>query len=433
MRRICFAFVTLAMLASACGGEEPPPVAPQPVTAPPPPPEPPKPEPPPAPPPKPSMAEMQKAAIADALKGLNGQDAKKFASVYADDGVISVAGLNEVNGRAAVEQNMTEWFETFKDVKLGFSRVWVKNETLVLEWVINGKHHGQLFGVKGTEQPIGHYGLSIVTMNADGKVASEHRYGELGTVMTQVGGAGAKAKPRPIPTIPATPETILSTGTPDEEKTVEVAKNILGALEAGKKEADFTNLLADDIEQDGLFHLEMSKGKDGAKKFYKSFTTAFPDAKFETTKSFAVGEYAIVESVLKATHKGALGTIQPTKKPIAIHITDVFKIKDGKAVRAWTYQNSLELQQQLGLFNVPAAGNVPASQATPAAAAKPAGGTTSAPAPKASGGGTGGGGGKGTGGGGGGGTGGGGGKDTGGGGGKGTGGGGGGGTGGGKK
>ena len=113
----------------------------------------------------------------------------------------------------------------------------------------------------------------------------------------------------------------------------------------------------------------MSKGKDGAKKFYKSFTTAFPDAKFEITKALAIGDYAIVESTLKATHKGALGTIQPTKKPIAIHLVDIFKIKDGKVARAWTYQNSLEMQQQLGLFNVAAAATPPASQATP----KPAG------------------------------------------------------------
>ncbi len=438
MRRFrdCVVLAALAAFAPVfgCGGEEPQPVAPHQAAPPPPPPptEPAKPEPPP-PPPKKSMAEMQKEAIGEALKGLNGQDPKKFASVYADDGVISVAGLNEVNGRAAIEQNMTEWFETFKDVKLGFSRVWVKNETLVLEWVINGKHHGELFGVKGTEQPIGHYGLSIVTVNPEGKVASEHRYGELGAVMTQVGGAGAKVKPRPIPAIPAAPETIMTTGAADEEKNVEVAKNVLASLEGGKKEADFTNLLADDVEQDGLFHLEMSKGKDGAKKFYKSFTTAFPDAKFETTKALGIGEYAIVESVLKGTHKGALGTIQPTKKPIAIHLVDIFKIKDGKVARAWTYQNSLEMQQQLGLFNVAQAGNVPASQATPAKPA--AAGASAAPAttPKAGGTGggggkdTGGGGGKGTGGGGGKGTGGGGGKDTGGGGGKGTGGGGGGG------
>ena len=437
MRRFrdCVVIAALAAFAPSlgCGGEEPPPAAPQAAIPPPPPPptEPAKVEPPPAP--KKSMAELQKEAIGQALVGLNGQDPKKFASVYAEDGVISVAGLNEVNGRSAVEQNMTEWFETFKDVKLGFSRVWVKGETLVLEWVINGKHHGELFGVKGTEQPIGHYGLSIVTMNADGKVASEHRYGELGAVMTQVGAAGAKAKARPIPSIPAAPETIVSTGAADEEKNLEVAKNVLAALEGGKKEADFTNLLADDVEQDGLFHLEMSKGKDGAKKFYKSFTTAFPDAKFETTKALAVGDYAIVESVLKGTHKGALGTIQATKKPIAVHLVDIFKIKDGKVARAWTYQNSLEMQQQLGLFNVAQAGNIPASQAapakaTPAAPAKP----VAAPAKPAAGGGggndTGGGGGKGTGGGGGGG---GGGKDTGGGGGKGTGGGGG--NGGGKK
>jgi predicted ester cyclase len=346
---------------------------------------------------------MQKEAIADALKAMNGQDARKFASVYADDGVISVAGLNEVNGRAAIQDNMKEWFETFKDVKLGYSRVWAKNEMLVLEWVINGKHHGELFGVKGTEQPIGHYGLSIVTVNSEGKAASEHRYGELGAVMTQVAGAGAKVKPRPIPPIPAAPETIVSASAPDEDKNVEVAKNVLATLEPGKKEADFTNLLADDIEQDGLFHLEMSKGKDGAKKFYKSFTTAFPDAKFEVGKALGIGDYAIVESVLKATHKGALGTIAATKKPIAIHIVDIFKMKDGKVARAWTYQNSLELQQQLGLFAMPAGAAVPASQAAPASPAKAGGAAPApaAPAPKASGGGTGTGGGKDTGGGGG--------------------------------
>jgi hypothetical protein len=152
MRRIRFALVALTAFAPvvACGGEEPPPAVPQPAVTTPPPPTNNEVPPPPPPAPKPSMAELQKEAIGEALKGLNGQDPKKFASVYADNGVITVAGLNEVNGRSSIEQNMSEWFETFKDVKLGFSRVWVKNEMLVLEWVINGKHHGELFGVKGT-------------------------------------------------------------------------------------------------------------------------------------------------------------------------------------------------------------------------------------------------------------------------------------------
>jgi steroid delta-isomerase-like uncharacterized protein len=391
MRRTLLATISLVMLAG-CGGEEPPPVAPPPppvatvappptVTSPPPPPA-----------PKPSLAELQQQGLGTALMGLNAHDPQKFASVYADDAVVSVAGLNEIDGRAGVAANMAEWFETFKDAKLGFSRVWVKGDTMAIEWVINGTLHGDLFGVKGADQPIGHYGLSIVTFNADGKVTKENRYGDLGTVMTQVG--GVKAKPRPIPEIPAKPDVVTAKGTPDEEKNVEIAKASLAALE-GKKEGDFLGALSDDIEHDGLFALETTKGKADAKKFYKSFTTAFPDAKFDVTRTLAIGDYAIVESVLKATQNGALGTIKATKKPIAIHLVDIFKIKDGKVVRAWTYQNSLEMQQQLGLFDVKA-GNVPASQATP----KVGGGT---------------GGGKGTGGGGG--------KDTGGGGGKGTGGG----------
>ncbi|MEA2747799.1 MAG: hypothetical protein QOI41_1942 [Myxococcales bacterium] len=404
---------TMPML-GACGGDEPRPVMPAPPVEPPPAPtvvEKPA-EPPPAP--KPSIAELQKAALGTALQGLNGHDPKMFASVYADDAIISVAGLNEVNGREAIAQNMAEWFEVFSKAKLGFSRVWVKGHAMVLEWVINGTHHGELFGVKGTEQPIGHYGLSIVHFNDEGKVQREDRFGELGAVMTQVGAAGAKAKPRPIPDVPAAPETIVATGT--EEKNLDVAKTVLTALE-NKKEADFTAALTDDVEQDGVFHLETSKGKDGAKKFFKSFTTAFPDAKFDVKKAFAIGDYAIVMSTMTATQKGALGQIPATKRPVAVHLVDIFKIKDGKVARAWTYQNSLEMQQQLGLFQV-TAGNVPASQAAPAAPKPGTGTTTPAPTtgPKAGGGGGGGG----TGGG----------KDTGGGGGKGTGGGSGGGTGG---
>jgi len=400
MRRVALALAVVSLFSLAACGEDPPPVVPQapPVAAPPPPPtvEPVKETP---PPPKPSLAEMQKLGMATALQGLNGHDPKMFASVYADDAVISVAGLNEVNGREGVAQNMAEWFETFSKAKLGFSRVWVKGDVMVFEWVINGTHHGELFGVKGTEQPIGHYGLSVVQFNADGKVAREHRYGELGTVMTQVN-TGAKAKPRPIPEVPAGPETIIAKG--DEDKNVDVAKAALAALESNKKEADFTAVLTDDVEQDGVFHLETSKGKDGAKKFYKSFTTAFPDAKFEVTRALAIGDYAIVESTLKATQKGVLGSIQPTKKPIAVHLVDIFKMKDGKIARAWTYQNSLEMQQQLGLFNVANAGATPASQAVPAKPGTAAPATPAAPTPKAGGAaGTGGGGGKDSGGGGG--------------------------------
>ena len=41
--------------------------------------------------------------------------------------------------------------------------------------------------------------------------------------------------------------------------------------------------------------------------------------------------------------------------------------EDHAIVRVWTYQNSLELQEQLGLFDVKAPGNIPAAPAAPPA------------------------------------------------------------------
>ncbi len=298
------------------------------------------------------MAELQQAAMAQALAALNGHDAKKFSEVYAENATVSVAGLNELWGRDAVEQNMKEWFETFSNIKLGFRRVWVRGSNLIIEWVINGKHTGELIGVKGQDNPIGHYGLSIVWFDEEGKVKRENRYGELGTVLTQVG--AAKAKPREIPPVPEKPEMIVSKGGPEEQKALESAQALHGALQR-KSEAAFLGALADDIQYEGVLFLETVKGKAEAKKFFGGVTRAFPDLKLTNANSWGIGSYAIVEYSMSGTHKAALGALPASKKKIDVHLVDVYEMKDGKAVRAWTYQNSVELMTQVGAFEAPVA------------------------------------------------------------------------------
>jgi steroid delta-isomerase-like uncharacterized protein/uncharacterized protein (TIGR02246 family) len=359
------------LLACGPGNEENPPPKPPPVasvTTPPPPPPPPSDTTPPPPPPKPSMAEMQKTAMETAQKALNAHDAKAFASVFADNTVVAVAGLNELQGRDAVEQNMKEWFETFKNIKLGFRRVWMKGDVVALEWVINGTHSGELFGVKGKENPIGHYGLSLVWFDQDGKVKRENRYGELGTVLTQTGAAKG-AKPKEIPTIPATAEVIVGKGTPDEDKLVDAAKAAQGTL-AKKSEADFLGAITDDVEYEGVLFLDQVKGKNDAKKLFAGLTKAFPDMQFAPTTTMGVGEYAIVEYTMSGTQKGALGALPASKKPVTVHLVDIYKFKDGKIARAWTYQNTVELMTQVGALTPP---NVtpPANATAPASTTAP--------------------------------------------------------------
>jgi ketosteroid isomerase-like protein len=359
-RAVLFALsLSVPVLFAACGGNEaPPPVAPAPVDTTPPAPTPPPPaETAKAPdPPKPSLAELQKTALMSAAMALNSHDAKGVAAAYADDALISVAGLNDLSGKAQIQSNMQEWFDTFSKVKVGWSRVWTKNDVMVLEWVLNGTHTGELFGVKGTDQPIGHLGLSILTFDQDGHVKAEHRYGDLGTVMAQVTGKGAK----PIPQVPAAPEMIPSTGAPDEDAKVEVVKSVYASLEK-KSEADFLGKLSDDIEYEG--HLGSVKRKPDAKKFFATFTKAFPDAKFEVASSWGFGDYAIVEYTLRATHKAPILGLAATNRKVIVHAVDVYKTKDGKVVKAQTYSNGLELLNQLG------PGNDVKLQATPASAA----------------------------------------------------------------
>jgi steroid delta-isomerase-like uncharacterized protein len=309
---------------------------------------------------KPPLAEMIQANLKTALEALNAHDAKKFASAYAEDAKVEVAGLHEISGREGVQKNMQEWFDTFSNIKLGFSRIFMKGDVLVAEWALNGTHTGELFGRKGSETPIGHLGLSVIRFNQDGLVKSEHRYGDLGTVMDQIG--ATKGKARPIPPVPATTDVVSGKSEAEDNKNVDAVKAVYAAMEK-KSEADFVAKLTDDVEYDGLIHFKTVKGKDEAKKFLKAFSTAFPDAKFDVTGTWGFGDHVVVEHALKGTHKGALDKIPASNRTVQVHVVDIYRLKDGKIARAWTYTNTMELATQVGMFNVPVVNPPPAAPA----------------------------------------------------------------------
>lgn len=341
----------------ACGGEPPPatPAAPSPsaeVVAPPP-----SATPADAGPARPPLAKLQQEALGAAAVALNAHDAAAFAALYADDAVIDVAGLNEVRGREAVRANMEEWFQAFDKVKLAWSRVFLKGDTVALEWVINGTHKGELFGVKGTEQAIGHYGLSILVFGEDGKVKTEHRYGDLGTVVAQIG-AAPKAETRPVPPLPEKVQVFAAKAGDDAAPAREVARAFEEAVGA-RADAKVADLLADDAAVDGLFDAQTAKGKAKAKESLLALGRAFPDLTRTPSRELAVGDHVLVEVELRGTHKGALGKLKPTGRPVRLHAVDLVEVRDGKVVRLQTFQNSLEVLTELGLFAPDAASAAP--------------------------------------------------------------------------
>jgi predicted ester cyclase len=337
-----------AFVVTSCGGGE---ELPQPV-APPPPPVVGPPPPPAEPPPKPPIADLEKAALVSAAMALNAHDAAKVASAYAEDAVIRVAGLSEVDGRAAAQANMQEWFDTFAGIRVGFRRVWMLGDVVVAEWVLNGTYTGDFFGEKGQNQPIGHVGLSILWFDETGHVREEHRYGDLGTVAQQVLPKGAKAVqvvPPPMPIIPAAPEILVAKAGDAGPSRLELGKTLYDSIEL-KDEKEFLGKLTDDVTYEG--HLGQVSGKAEAKVFFETLTKAFPDLKFKVTNAWGMGDTAIVEYTLSGTHQGAILGLQPTHHAISVHAVDILRLSGDKIARASTYSNGLEIMTQLGAFKL---------------------------------------------------------------------------------
>jgi predicted ester cyclase len=154
-------------------------------------------------------------------------------------------------------------------------------------------------------------------------------------------------------------------------------KTINAAFES-KKEADFLALVDDNADMDDFASPAKSKGRADQKAFFGMFTKAFPDQKHTTTNALGVEDFVITEGSLSATHKGALGPIKATNKPVTLHGVFVGQVKDGKFIHAWHYSNSAELLMQIGL--IPPPGSAPPGAApAKAPAAAPAAAAPAAP------------------------------------------------------
>jgi steroid delta-isomerase-like uncharacterized protein len=302
---------------------------------------------------KESPMELQKKTMQAFGDAMASRDSKKLAALYADAGVVKVAGAPaDASGREAIAQNWQKLFDAFNDYKAVPNRIWIKNDVAIVEWAFNGTHTGDLWGMKATEKKVGAQGIDMFWFNPDGAIKEHHVYYDGGTILSQIG--VSKQKARPIPTLASKPEVFVSTGAPEETKNVDTSKAMTAALEA-KKEADFLAVAADTIEYDDMTQPATSKGKAEAKKFFKEMTTGFPDAKFNVDKTFAVGDFVITEGTMTGTHKGSFFGIPATKKTVNLKSVDVHQFKDGKMVKGWSYSNGAEFMQQLGLAPKPPA------------------------------------------------------------------------------
>lgn len=308
--------------------------------------------------PKPSPADAMKATMKAFGDAIQAKDAKKLASLYAENGVVKFAGMPDLTGRDAIQGMWEKNFASFPDSKSAPSRIFVKGDVAVVEWTWTGTHSKDMGPIKATEKKVGVNGADVMWFNPDGSIKESHTYMDMGTVMSQIG--VSKQKARPLATLPSTPPTMVMGGGADEQKNVDTVAKMFGAFEK-KNDVDFLAGTTDDVQWDDLTMPETMKGKAAGKKFFKDVTTAFPDLKVTVANSWGIGDFAIVEEAMTGTMKGAFMGIPAKNKPVNMHALDIVQLKDGKIVHGWTYANGGEMAMQLGLVPAPGQGDAKAA------------------------------------------------------------------------
>ncbi|MBI1260002.1 MAG: hypothetical protein GC204_21245 [Chloroflexi bacterium] len=93
-------------------------------------------------------------------------------------------------------------------------------------------------------------------------------------------------------------------------------------------------------------------GTEGFKNLCKEVRASIPDAYHPVDHLLGQGDLVLIHLIFQGTMAQPYNGIQPTGDRIAFGMLNFWRVVDGKAVEAWWYMDSLDLEQQLGILPV---------------------------------------------------------------------------------
>lgn len=102
------------------------------------------------------------------------------------------------------------------------------------------------------------------------------------------------------------------------------------------------------------------RGLDALIESFRDMFEAFPDASYEATGSWETGEYVFDQGDFIATNSGTLKLpggqeLPPTGKQVRLRDMEVARVQDGRITHHEWYWDQLDMLNQLGLVQLPAA------------------------------------------------------------------------------
>lgn len=89
-------------------------------------------------------------------------------------------------------------------------------------------------------------------------------------------------------------------------------------------------------------------GREGFRTFFRTLTTAFPDAHLEPATLVADEDHVCLAYTLTGTHQGDFQGIDPTGKKITVRGVQIGRFENGQIVERWGSTDELGIMTQLG-------------------------------------------------------------------------------------
>jgi ferritin-like metal-binding protein YciE/predicted ester cyclase len=258
--------------------------------------------------------------------------------------------LNREQGRDWVQRFLT----AFPDAHFAVMRTLTDGNFVTVQCQVTGTHTGPLTDRRGQTVPATHQKISTrfcsILEVRNGKAPHQWIYVDNGLIMQQL---GVMQSPGQMLAGEARSQTTgrRQTTVTDHQRLVQDNFDAVNAHDIDRWESQ----LSEDYrgEAPGITASSpMDKHQNRA--YLENFIQAFPDLRFEMTRTVAEGNQVVVDWTATGTHKGQLTIpggekIHPTQRKITQYGSTTLELRGDKIVRSWVYYDMSVLMDQLGL------------------------------------------------------------------------------------
>jgi predicted ester cyclase len=256
-------------------------------------------------------------AFASAYDALGYGDVDGAVKSFPDEIVWAARGGDKFNlqGREALYDH---WRAGANARKIGVARVFVTDEDLLISQ-----------GVR-VERSTG-IGFVAIGRVRDGEIIEVHEF----FTAAPEGSDG--------PALPSETEFI----TEDGDDVNQVMAEALNIAWSKRDWETIRGALADNLVLHDVATGAEVRGFDAYKTAFERRTDAFPDMNFEVLRSWAIGDYVVVEQRTRGTNTAAFGDHAPTNNSVDLEGLDIYRFERGAIVEMWHYQDDVEFMAQL--------------------------------------------------------------------------------------